>query len=219
MNFVRDGLPAVSIILATYNRRMLLERAIQSVQAQTHRQWELIVVDDGSTDDTLDFLKTAAKHDRRMRYVAALHHGRIATIQRGIAEAKEPIIAFIDSDDYYQSDHLARVLSFFEEPRRFAMVFGTPTILGDQYVPDVRDLKRRIHLRDCAIFSTFFIVAPLLKEISALLREPSFGSDYFVYQEVRRRGGQTLKIDMPTYVYDRTGSDSLTKNFTRSFVN
>ena len=60
--------PLVSIVLCTYNRRKLLPRAVKSVLSQTHQNWELVLIDDGSTDGSGDFLSSYARIEPRIRY-------------------------------------------------------------------------------------------------------------------------------------------------------
>lgn len=103
--------PAVSIILPTHNRLPLLREAVESVRAQTTRDWELLVADDGSTDDTVAWL--AALQDPRIR---ALEQGRVGNraILRNAALqlAAGAWIAFIDSDDRWAPDKLERQLAY-----------------------------------------------------------------------------------------------------------
>ena len=97
----------VSVILPTYNRAHVLGRAIASVLAQTHESLELIVVDDGSTDDTAAVLD-AITHDRLRVIRLDANRGASCARNRGIAMAQGALIAFIDSDDVWTPDKLAR---------------------------------------------------------------------------------------------------------------
>src|SRR5216684_751537 len=94
----------VSIILPTYNRRVLLRDAVASIQAQTWADWELIIVDDGSTDGTRDDIPA----DDRIRLVSRPHTGNLAALRNeGLAQACGTTIAFQDSDDRWHADKLA----------------------------------------------------------------------------------------------------------------
>src|SRR5678815_3216150 len=97
----------VSVILPTYNRAHVLGRAIASVLAQTHQSLELIVVDDGSTDDTAAVLD-AITHDRLRVIRLDANRGASCARNRGIAVAQGALVAFIDSDDVWTPDKLAR---------------------------------------------------------------------------------------------------------------
>ncbi len=90
------GSPLVTVVLPTYNRAALLACAIASVIDQTHTSWELIVVDDGSDDETPRLIPP----DRRIRYVRRAHTGNVAaTRNAGLAEAAGDFVVFLDSDD------------------------------------------------------------------------------------------------------------------------
>jgi hypothetical protein len=100
-------MPAVSVILPTYERRDVVGDAINSVLAQSFSDFELIVVDDGSTDGTGESLQ---RLDPRVRYVWQANAGVAAARNRGLELARAPIAAFIDSDDVWLPDHLAVVV-------------------------------------------------------------------------------------------------------------
>ena len=93
-------MPKVSIIIPTYNRANLLPRAIKSVLSQTFKDFELIVINDGSTDNTEEVIKKFQKKDERIKYI--LHKdnkGEAAARNTGIRIAKGEYIASHDSDD------------------------------------------------------------------------------------------------------------------------
>ncbi|MGH8144848.1 MAG: glycosyltransferase family 2 protein [Rhodanobacteraceae bacterium] len=98
--------PAVSIILPTWNRLPLLCKAVDSVIAQTYRDWELIVVDDGSTDDTRGYLE--AIEDPRVRPIWLEHRGDLTSARSaGLRHVRGEWVAFLDSDDLWLPEKLA----------------------------------------------------------------------------------------------------------------
>lgn len=96
--------PKFSIILPTYNRAHLISTAIASVIAQSVKNWELIVIDDGSTDDTKDMVFSFK--DSRIMYGYQENKGRSAARNAGLHNARGTWICFLDSDDWYLEDHL-----------------------------------------------------------------------------------------------------------------
>jgi glycosyltransferase involved in cell wall biosynthesis len=91
--------PSVSVIIPTYNRAGLVTRAIDSVLAQTYPHFEVIVVDDGSTDNTREVLNEG--YGDRIRYVHQTNKGSAAARNAGIAASSCDLVAFLDSDDYW----------------------------------------------------------------------------------------------------------------------
>ena len=98
-----NGAVSVSVILPTYNRATLLSRSIGSVLVQTFEDLELIVVDDGSRDDTADVVKAIG--DPRVRYVPlGRNRGLSAARNAGLAESRGEFLAFQDSDDEWHPE-------------------------------------------------------------------------------------------------------------------
>lgn len=97
----------VSVIIPTFNRRWSLPRAVASARAQTVRDLEIIVVDDGSSDDTAEL--DLARDDPRVRVIRSpRNEGVSAARNRGLAHGSAPLVAFLDSDDEWQPDKLER---------------------------------------------------------------------------------------------------------------
>lgn len=98
--------PGISVVIPVYNRERTIGRSIESVLAQRRPPAEIVVVDDGSTDGTAD---AVASYRRHVRYVSQPNGGASAARNRGVADARSPWVAFLDSDDHWLDDHLARM--------------------------------------------------------------------------------------------------------------
>jgi glycosyltransferase involved in cell wall biosynthesis len=109
-----DGLPAVSVVMATYTRSNVLRFAIESVQLQTHTDWELLVVDDASTDDTRAVVE--AVDDERVRYVrlGANFGDQSGPNNAGVLLARAPVLAFLNHDDLWFRHHLEQGLDVLD---------------------------------------------------------------------------------------------------------
>lgn len=106
-------MPKVSVIIPTYNRAHLVGRAIQSVLAQTFRDFQLIVIDDGSTDNTPEVVSSI--RDERVRYIRHEKNGGASAARNsGIRAASGAYIAFQDSDDEWMTDKLEKQMKAFE---------------------------------------------------------------------------------------------------------
>jgi glycosyltransferase involved in cell wall biosynthesis len=102
-------MPAVSVIIPTYNRAAMVKEAIASVLAQSYADWEMIVVDDGSTDETEAALADVLP---QLTYVRQEHLGVSAARNRGAAMARGEYLAFLDSDDLWLANKLKRQMRF-----------------------------------------------------------------------------------------------------------
>jgi glycosyltransferase involved in cell wall biosynthesis len=103
--------PAVSVIIPTYNRSSWVTQAVASVLAQTYRDLELLVVDDGSTDATLEALRPFLGRVKLLR--RATRRGVSAARNLGLAAARGEWLAFLDSDDLWRPEKLARQMAYF----------------------------------------------------------------------------------------------------------
>jgi glycosyltransferase involved in cell wall biosynthesis len=121
------NIPAVSVIIPAYNQARYVRKSIQSVFDQTYPDFELIVVDDGSTDETPQIL--ASIHDPRMRVVRQQNAGLSAARNTGLRESSAPLVTLLDSDDFFLPDKLYVLKEYLDTHADIGMVSG-----GTQYV-------------------------------------------------------------------------------------
>src|SRR5215472_13749872 len=105
--------PAVSIVMTAYNVADYIGAAIQSALAQTFRDFELLVIDDGSTDHT--FQMASRSSDPRIRLLRSPHRGAAIQLREGIARTQAPFLALLDGDDLWSPAKLERHLEFFQD--------------------------------------------------------------------------------------------------------
>jgi hypothetical protein len=126
--------PAVSVIIPTYQRRDMVVRAVESVLAQTYRDLELIVIDDGSTDGTGDAL---AAFGDAVRYEWQPNSGVSAARNVGLQMARGSIVAFLDSDDRWLPDHLAVVTQMLASHPAAVLATTSPRrVIGGRAGPE-----------------------------------------------------------------------------------
>jgi glycosyltransferase involved in cell wall biosynthesis len=101
----------ISVIIPTYNSARFIGNAIKSVRDQTYSDLEIIVVDDGSTDNTEDTVRSIS--DRRIRYIKTPNQGNYFARNRGLEEAKGNFVAFLDADDVFLPEKLAKQMAQF----------------------------------------------------------------------------------------------------------
>jgi teichuronic acid biosynthesis glycosyltransferase TuaG len=131
--FVKEK-PLVSVIIPVYNRPDIILDAVESVQNQTYKNWELIIVDDASTDTTWQVIQDLAKQDNRIR-VFRHEKNRSCGAGRntGIVHAQGKYLAFLDSDDAWLPEKLEKQVRVFEqESPALGLVYTGVTIINDK---------------------------------------------------------------------------------------
>jgi teichuronic acid biosynthesis glycosyltransferase TuaG len=144
-------MPAVSVIIPAYNAEAFLARAIRSVEVQTFRDFEIVVVDDGSTDGTADLARSFSS----VRYVRRAHHGEAVTRNHALEEARSELVAFVDADDEWLPDKLARQIAFMRK-------LGSSLSYTDSYL--VRDGSPGVRYSTLARPRRGEILSPLIDD-------------------------------------------------------
>ncbi len=115
----------ISVVIPVWNRQELVKRAIESALRQTYPPAEIVVVDDGSTDETAVVVRAYAD---RVRYVFQTNKGAAAARNLGVETAVSPWIAFLDSDDYWHEDHLTHIAAAIQATNGRARFYFADTI-------------------------------------------------------------------------------------------
>ncbi len=123
--------PNVSIILPTYNRAHYLKEAIESVLTQTYQDWELLIIDDGSTDETRSVAQSYVERDSRISYHYHSNQGVSAARNVGIQLARGRYVAFLDDDDLWQPEKLAWQLEALAQHPETPWLFGDGQLIDD----------------------------------------------------------------------------------------
>jgi glycosyltransferase involved in cell wall biosynthesis len=122
--------PCVSVVIPTYNHRDLVLETLGSVFAQTFTDYEVVVVNDGSPDDTGLVLRPLIDAGK-IKYIEQPNAGQAAARNRGLAAAAGRYIAFLDDDDIWPSDKLESQVSLLSSSPQYPLVFGRSMVLGD----------------------------------------------------------------------------------------
>ena len=125
--------PPISVILPTFNRARFLPRALESIRRQSFVNWELIVIDDGSTDDTREVLEDLlADLVQPYQYVYQQNQGAYAARKAGVKLARGEYLAFYDSDDLWLPHHLQRCVQALEANPDVDWVYGASRIVDER---------------------------------------------------------------------------------------
>lgn len=114
----------VSIIMPAYNSENYVSEAIESVCKQSYKNWELLIVNDGSTDQTSNILNDYAQKDSRIKVFHRNNQGVSAARNYALDQISGEYVTFIDSDDAYHRDRLQKMLQIFEEHDDVQIVFA-----------------------------------------------------------------------------------------------
>ncbi|BBM69079.1 glycosyltransferase [Rhodothermus marinus] len=114
--------PLVSVLIANYNYGQYIGEAIESVLNQTYQNFEIIICDDGSTDNSLEVIKKYAERDSRVKYIAKENGGVASALNSAFLESKGEVISLLDADDVYLKDRLLIVVNDFSHNQNIGMV-------------------------------------------------------------------------------------------------
>ena len=174
----REELPLVSVVMPVYNTARFLKPAIDSVLNQTYRNIELLILDDGSTDDSQRILQEYEKQDSRIRIFLNEGNRGVAQVRnQGIRAARGTWIALLDSDDIWAPEKLEKQMQLLLE-KKAAIAYCSVDFIDDQgqrtksfLVPSSTDYKRML---DC----NYFICSTVVVK-AGLLKEHPFTTDYY----------------------------------------
>lgn len=142
--------PLVSILINNYNYGRFLSEAIDSALKQTYSNIEVIVVDDGSTDNSHEIIKS---YGERIVPILKQNGGQASAFNEGFAASRGEIICFLDSDDIFKTDKLAEVVRVFTENTSIGWCFHTLEFLSDTSEEMIQEVTAgssgKYDLRDC----------------------------------------------------------------------
>lgn len=141
----------VSIVTPAYNASHLIGDTIKSVQEQSYVDWEMIIIDDCSSDNTVEIVEEYAKSDNRIKLLKAPQNGGVARARNiGLDAAKGNYIAFLDSDDLWMPDKLAKQVSFMQQ-NRYILTYTYYTIFNSDDGKELKTIKSPKSMRATTI--------------------------------------------------------------------
>jgi len=199
----------VSIIMPAYNAERTITFSIDSVLFQTYQDWELIIVDDGSFDSTVDIVNSAIEKEPRIKlYINEKNLGVAQTRNFGIKQASGEWIAFLDSDDCWHKDKLENQLQFME--KHSAQIGYTSTaymnetgsvsgfvLRAERKLTYSKLLKRNLMSCSSVIVS---------RDIMRPFPEGTMHEDYVVWLWILKEVGYSYGLDEPLLMYRMSGN-------------
>ena len=202
--------PLISVYIPTYNRLELLKRAVQSVQNQTYKNFEIIIVDDNSSDGTQDFLVGLAKVDSRIRYFFKDKNSG-ACVSRNIAInlAQGELITGLDDDDYFLPHRLEFFLDYWvNKKREDSIALFTSNIKSEKsnQAKEHSLFSKKYFKKDDLLFANY-VGNQIFTETKTLRQVSGFDESFCMWQDLElwyRVGdlGDFEHVDKPTYFFD-----------------
>lgn len=203
--------PEISVILCTYNRAKYLNDCIESVINQTYENWELVIVDDGSEDNSFEVIQPYIQKFNNIRYLK--HQNRKLGLSKnaGIQASFGKYITFIDSDDTYNINHLESRWQYMQSDPEVDLIEGGFFSEEEVFVADYFQAGKTINLRECVLGPTFLGKRKVFFELGGF-NNIAYGEDTDFWERASKIF-KTQKITEPqTYVYTRAET-SITKTF------
>jgi glycosyltransferase involved in cell wall biosynthesis len=180
--------PFISVVIPVYNKATYVQRALSSVVNQTYQDFEIVVVNDGSTDDSVE--KVQAIHDPRIRLITQSNAGVSSARNKGIAESQGTFIAFLDADDEWKEKFLEYIILLHQEyPRAQMMATSFEFVRDKEIVLKLFALPKRSLLSlhayvDCCVkkgspmcTSSTVVSKTLAQEVGCFQIGQSYGED------------------------------------------
>lgn len=217
MAAAEDVAPLFAVVLTTHNRRDLLLRAIQSVLQQTWTDFELLVLDNGSTDGTQEAVQ--AIHDPRVVYCPNPRPTASCDVPRnlGLARARGRYIAFLDDDDFWYPEKLRRTReAFAQHPDVAAVCHYEHLWIGDRVAGVLRHgpwtedfFERLLYDRNCLSSCATTLTTELLRQCGGFTIRPEMDgvADYDCWLRLAARGARIHFLEEPLGAFCQTGQN------------
>ena len=178
---MRDSQPLVSIITPTFNSQAYIAETIQSVLNQTWETWEMIIVDDGSTDSTGAIVGSFGARDKRIKYFPLGFNSGRPSVPRncGMQRAEGSYIAFLDSDDLWLPEKLNRQVRFMEENRAVFMSYTKCVIQRNGKTVKVRPTVSK----QGSVFTPLFLLYNFIPCLTVMMRHGDKYRNEYLFDE------------------------------------
>ncbi|MEL6813068.1 MAG: glycosyltransferase [Bacteroidota bacterium] len=176
--------PLVSVIIPTYNRETYLRKAIESVVSQTYSHLEILVVDDGSTEN---YAQAICSSFPNCRYLHKPNGGLSSSRNFGIQHARGQFLAFLDDDDFWREDKIETQVKAFIDHPEVDLVHSAAAVVDEQGIPNgdvIGASKDKIHLRSGNVFWNALGIW-VVKSPTPLIRKKVFDAGFLFDEDIK----------------------------------
>lgn len=240
---------AVSIITASYNYQDYIKETIESVLNQTFQDWEMIIVDDGSNDNSIDVIKSYCKKDSRVKlytHEGNINRGLSETIQLGLSKAKGSWVAFLESDDIWEPNCLEEKFKVVKQNPNVEFVYSDLEMFGDSEQIELNNKlfynklctkaksgKQEKDFSHLFLYHNWICTFSIVMCKKALFETCNFNSplkaalDYYLWTQIAQKCKfyyidkklTRWRIHANSYIHNRTNYDSSETQFYKDIAN
>lgn len=219
--------PRVSIIMPCYNGADHLLQSVGSIRSQTHSDWELVLIDDGSTDGSPDLIRRLTQEERRIVALRQPNAGLVAARNRGLSAARGEFIAFLDADDSWHPEFLSEMTAALDANPKAAVAYcgwqnvGARPPRDRPYVPPDYEADRKLELllKDCPWpVHAALVRAPFFEAHGAFDDSFSACEDYDLWLRLAM-GNPIVRVARVLAYYHHHGGEQMTRDKARIALN
>lgn len=218
--------PKISVIMPVYNAEKYLKQSIESILNQTYKDFEFIIINDGSTDDSLNIIYEYAKKDNKIKVITRENKGLVYSLNEGISYSKGEYIARMDADDISLNERLEKQINFFEKNQQIDILGSMAELIGDNELLekesinykwinvelDAKDDLEKVFLECCAIpHPSVMMKKKFLIKIGGYLEQDT--EDYNLWLRAIKSGYKIAKINEKLIQYRLHDNSKMRSDF------
>lgn len=202
-------LPQVTVLMPVYNAEKFLDEAISSILSQTFKNFEFLIINDGSSDNSLDIINNYSKKDNRIRVITRQNKGFVSTLNEGLSQAKSNLIARMDADDIVLPDRLAFQYTYLQEHPNCSVVGCQVQIIDENSNKKnidprpTQDVNLRLFLAyGCALSGpTVMFRKDIIQSIGGFREDALPAEDYACWTRLVEQYSETEIANLPEVLY------------------
>lgn len=216
-------IPLVSIVMPAYNCEKYISESVDSVLKQTYENYELIIIEDGSKDRTIDVINEILKKDNRIKLLKNEENKGVSySRNNGISHSKGEWIAFLDSDDMWFEDKLEKQMNYVTENNSVEFVFTGSSFVNENSQPYswIMEIPKKVTYKELLKQNIISCSSVLIKKdyfTKYKMEHDYMHEDYLLWLKILKNGTNAYGINEPLLIY-RVSSSSKSGNKIKSML-